>query len=88
MKLISKARCKTDAIDARKLADLLRTNLLPSIWVPDAVTRANRKLLRGYGCKIAQMDLAEHIGWGFSTHGNDADQHLDGKPLDRDKWGV
>lgn len=48
VKLITRARCKTDPIDARKLADLLRTNLLPSISVPDRVTRANRKLLRGH----------------------------------------
>ena len=31
VKLICHARCKTDPIDARKLADLLRTNLLPAI---------------------------------------------------------
>ena len=48
VKLISRARCKTDPIDAKKLADLLRSNLLPAIWVPDPATRANRKLLRGY----------------------------------------
>ena len=48
VKLICKARCKTDPIDAKKLADLVRTNLLPAIWVPDPTTRANRKLLRGY----------------------------------------
>ena len=48
VKLICKARCKTDPIDARKLADLLRSNLLPAIWIPDPATRANRKLLRGY----------------------------------------
>jgi transposase len=47
VKLISQARCKTDPIDARKLADLLRTNLLPTIWVPDLETRARRRLLRG-----------------------------------------
>ena len=47
VKLIWHARCKTDSIDARKLADLLRTNLLPTIWVPDADVRARRKLLRG-----------------------------------------
>lgn len=48
VKLITRAHCKTDPIDAHKLADLLRTNLLPSIWVPDPQTRANRKLLRGH----------------------------------------
>jgi transposase len=47
VKLIWQARCKTDPIDARKLADLLRTHLLPAIWVPDAAVRAHRKLLRG-----------------------------------------
>lgn len=47
VKLICHARCKTDPVDARKLADLLRTDLLPAIWVPDRETRAKRKLLRG-----------------------------------------
>lgn len=46
VKLIWQARCKTDSIDARKLAELLRTRLLPVIWVPDAEIRARRKLLR------------------------------------------
>src|SRR5688572_12876609 len=47
VKLIWQARAKTDAIDARKLADLLRTNLLPAVWVPSPEVRAQRKLLRG-----------------------------------------
>src|SRR3989441_8768020 len=47
VKLICHARCKTDAVDARKLADLLRTDLLPTIWIPDAETRGRRTLLRG-----------------------------------------
>lgn len=47
VKLICHARCKTDPVDARKLADLLRTDLLPAIWIPDAQTRARRTLLRG-----------------------------------------
>ncbi len=46
VKLICHARCKTDPVDARKLADLLRTDLLPAIWIPDAATRARRTLLR------------------------------------------
>jgi len=46
------------------------------------------KLLRSRGFKVAQMDLADHIGWGYSTHGNDANEHVDGRPLDREKWGV
>jgi transposase len=47
VKLIWQARAKTDPIDARKLADLLRTDLLPIVWVPSPTIRAHRKLLRG-----------------------------------------
>lgn len=47
VKLIWQARAKTDPIDARKLADLLRSNLLPAVWVPSPKVRAHRKLLRG-----------------------------------------
>ncbi len=47
VKLIWQARAKTDPIDARKLADLLRTNLLSVVWVPSPELRAHRKLLRG-----------------------------------------
>ena len=47
VKLIWAARAKTDPIDARKLAELTRVNLLPTIWVADPETRARRKLLRG-----------------------------------------
>jgi transposase len=39
VKLIWQARCKTDPIDARKLAALGRSRLLPTIWVPDGETR-------------------------------------------------
>jgi hypothetical protein len=35
VKLIWQARSKSDRIDARKLAEVLRTNLPPTIWVPD-----------------------------------------------------
>ena len=34
VKLIWQARAKMDPIDARKLAELLRVNLFPSIWLP------------------------------------------------------
>ncbi len=47
LKLISQARCKTDPIDARKLAELGRVNLVPAIWVPDPATRERRLRLRG-----------------------------------------
>jgi transposase len=47
VKLIWQARAKTDPIDARKLADLLRAHLLPAVWVPSPELRAHRRLLRG-----------------------------------------
>jgi transposase len=46
-KRICHARCKADPVDARKSADLLRTGLLPAMWIPDVATRARRTLLRG-----------------------------------------
>lgn len=53
-KLIWQARSKTDPVDARKLAELLRTHLLPTIWVADAATRARRQLLRGRAFLVRQ----------------------------------
>jgi len=47
VKRISHARCKTDPIDARKLAELTRAKLLPTIWVPPPEVRAWRQLVRG-----------------------------------------
>ena len=38
------------------------------------------------GYRVAQIDLADHIGWGYSTHGNEADKT--GRPLDRERWRV
>jgi transposase len=46
VKLISHARCKTDPIDARKLAELTRVNLLPAIWVPPPEIRHWRQVIR------------------------------------------
>ena len=47
VKLIWQARAKTDPIDARKLAELARTHLLPTVWVAGPALRGQRKLLRG-----------------------------------------
>jgi len=45
-KLIAESRIKTDKIDAKVLANLLRTNFLPEAFVPDRQTRSLRELLR------------------------------------------
>jgi len=46
------------------------------------------KTFLGQGYELAQADLAEHAGWGASTHGNEAIDAPTTKPLDRQKWGI
>ena len=41
---ISRARAKTDRLDARTLAKLLRAGALEEVWAPDERTRARRRL--------------------------------------------
>jgi len=66
-KLIWQARSKTDPIDARKLAELLRVNLLPVIWVPDAKTRARRQLLRSRAFLVRQRTQVKNRIHGHLT---------------------
>lgn len=67
VKLIWQARSKTDPIDARKLAELLRVNLLPTIWIPDAETRARRPLLRGRAFLVRQRTQVKNRIHGHLT---------------------
>jgi len=46
VRLIAAAQIKTDKIDARKLARLLRANLLPASHIPDRATRLRKEVLR------------------------------------------
>jgi len=46
VKAIAAAKIKTDTIDARTLAHLLRTNLLPTAHIPAQKTRAIKQVLR------------------------------------------
>jgi hypothetical protein len=46
-----------------------------------------KRLIKG-GRKVAQIDLAEHVGWRRSTHGNEAIDHVGTRPLDRERWKV
>jgi transposase len=43
---IAEAKIKTDSIDARTLADLLRADLIPTVHVPSREVRAQKNLLR------------------------------------------
>lgn len=42
--------------------------------------------LRKQGYRVGQLDLADHIGWGYSTNGNNAIE--DARPLDRQYWNI
>lgn len=46
-KAISSARVKNDSVDARTLAHLLRTNLLPEAWIAPPEVREARRAARG-----------------------------------------
>ena len=45
-KIIGQAQIKTDKIDARKLAWLLRANLIPTVNIPSRTIRARREVVR------------------------------------------
>ena len=47
VKLIAEARIKTDKIDAKTLAELLRVNFIPEVYVPSSDIRTWREVLRG-----------------------------------------
>lgn len=70
VKLIWQARSKTDIIDARKLAELLRSNLLPTIWVPDLETRRRRQLLRGRAFLVRERTRIKNRIHGHLTAEN------------------
>jgi hypothetical protein len=44
--------------------------------------------LRDQGLRVGQVDLADHEGWGSSTHENAAIEAADMRELDRERWGV
>ena len=52
-RLIAEAKVKTDKVDARTLARLLRANMIPACYVPNEEQRSRRELLR-YRIKLVQ----------------------------------
>jgi transposase len=45
---ISRARIKTDKVDAKVLADLLAADLIPAVWIGDERARMLRRLVRAH----------------------------------------
>jgi transposase len=70
LKLIWQTRAKTDPIDAHKLAELLRVNLFPAIWVPDTATRRRRQLLRGRAFLVRERTRVKNRIHGHLTSEN------------------
>ena len=70
VKLIWQARAKTDPIDARQLAELLRVNLFPAIWIPDLETRRRRQLLRGRAFLVRERTRLKNRIHGHLTSEN------------------
>lgn len=68
--LIGQAWAKTDPIDARKLAELLRVNLFPAIWIPDRETRRRRQLLRGRAFRVRERTRLKNRIHGHLTAEN------------------
>ncbi len=51
---IAAAKIKTDRVDAEVLAQLLRCEYLPSVWIPDAATLAARRLTTRRSVLVAE----------------------------------
>lgn len=51
---IADAKIKTDKVDARTLAQLLAADFIPTVWVPDAATRALRGRIARHRALVQQ----------------------------------
>src|SRR5512132_4103773 len=69
-KAIASARVKTDAVDARTLAHLLRTDLLPEAYIAPREIRTSRDLLR-HRVALTRMRsaLKNRVGAILAKHG-------------------
>ena len=76
LKAFAKRHKKTDKIDSRLIADVLRKGYLPAVYIPDKEARTMKELLN-YRMKIVQ-DRSRNIfrlkslldRWGFDSGGN------------------
>ena len=59
--------CKTDRVDARVLADLVRRDLVPTVWVPPLDDRAIRERLRRRSHLIRLRTSAINRTFGLQT---------------------
>jgi transposase len=74
VRLISKSRLKHDRADARALGELLRTNFLPTSYMPDEGTREMKLVINDrvrYG--LRRGELRTSIRWLLKRRGIDVD---------------
>jgi transposase len=67
VKAIAPLACKTDRVDARVLADLVRRDLVPELWVPSLDDRAIRERLRRRRHLVRQRTSASNRIFGLLT---------------------
>lgn len=67
VKAIAPLACKTDRVDARVLAELVRRDLVPTVWVPGVEERANRERLRRRAHLIRLRTSAMNRTFGLQT---------------------
>ena len=63
-KAIAYARLKNDRVDARTLAHLLRTDLLPEAWIAPRPVKELRMVLRHRASRVSPAHLVEEQGAG------------------------
>ena len=61
VKAIAEAKVKTDKVDARTLATLLRADMLPTCYVPGGELRSSRRLLRHRLNQIGRASCRERV---------------------------
>ena len=67
VKAIAPLACKTDRVDARVLADLVRRDLVPTVWVPPLDDRAIRERLRRRSHLVRLRTSATNRTFGLLT---------------------
>lgn len=78
---ISQARAKTDRLDARTLAKLLRAGALEEVWMPDERTRARRRLCARRAALVRARTRAKNEAHAVLA------RNLKGRPPATDAFG-
>lgn len=81
MKAIGASKKKNDRLDARKIADLVRCNLLPGCWVAPSEIRELRRMLRYRNLVVEQAVQMKNkmSGWLMETGAEYNQQRLHGE---------